>query len=41
MSETYCIGNGQVNEAMAPVKETCRTLNCLDDPMKIMRGGNG
>ena len=32
----YCIGNGQVNDAVSPDKELCKTLNCMDDPMKIM-----
>lgn len=32
----YCIGNGQVNDAVQMEKEICKTLNCLDDPMKIL-----
>ena len=31
----YCIGNGQVHDAQRPDKELCKTLNCMDDPMKI------
>ena len=31
----YCIGNGQVHDAMTPSKEICKTLNCMDDPMKV------
>lgn len=31
----YCIGNGQANDAAKPDKELCKTLNCMDDPMKI------
>jgi DNA (cytosine-5)-methyltransferase 1 len=32
----YCIGNGQVHDALSPSKEVCKTLNCLVDPMKDM-----
>ena len=32
----YCIGNGQVNDAVCPDRELCKTLNCMDDPMKVM-----
>lgn len=32
---TYCIGNGQADAAAHPDKELCKTLNCMDDPMKI------
>ena len=32
----YCIGNGQVNDAVCPDKELCKTLNCMEDPMKVM-----
>ena len=41
---TYCIGNGQVNDAAQMEKERCKTLNCMDDPMKILtprRESNG
>ena len=31
----YCIGNGQAHDAQSPDKELCKTLNCMDDPMKI------
>lgn len=32
----YCIGNGQAHDAQRPDKELCKTLNCMDDPMKVM-----
>ena len=41
---TYCIGNGQVNDAAQMEEERCKTLNCMDDPMKILtprRESNG
>lgn len=42
---SVCIGNGQVNDAICPSDELCKTLNCLDDPMKVivepMCVGNG
>ena len=31
----YCIGGGQVHDAMNP-EEICKTLNCMSDPMKIV-----
>ena len=31
-----CIGNGQLHDALCPSTEVCKTLNCMDDPMKIM-----
>ena len=31
----YFIGNGQAHDAQKPDKELCKTLNCMDDPMKI------
>ena len=34
--QAMCIGNGQVHDALIPSMEVCKTLNCLDDPMKIM-----
>ena len=34
-TSTYCIGNGQVHDAMTP-SPVCKTLNTMDDPMKIM-----
>ena len=37
----YCIGNGQVNDAVCPDEELCKTLNCMDDPMKIAIVYNG
>ena len=30
-----CIG-GQVNDAISPSEEVSKTLNCMDDPMKVM-----
>ena len=33
---TLCIGNGQVHDAMRPDTELSKTLNCMDDPMKVM-----
>ena len=33
---TYCIGNGQVNDAVQTEKEICKTLNCMVDPMKVL-----
>lgn len=33
---TMCIGNGQVDNAVRPNEEVCKTLNCMDDPMKIL-----
>ena len=32
----YCIGNGQVNDAVQMEKERCKTLNCMVDPMKVL-----
>lgn len=32
----WCIGNGQLHDAMTPSYETSKTLNCMDDPMKIL-----
>lgn len=34
--KTMCIGNGQVDNAVRPNIEVSKTLNCMDDPMKIM-----
>jgi len=31
-----CIGNGQVDNAVTPEVELSKTLNCMQDPMKIM-----
>ena len=31
-----CIGNGQLHDALSPEYEVAKTLNCMDDPMKIM-----
>ena len=33
---TYCIGNGQVHDAVSPSEEVSKTLNCMCDPMKIL-----
>lgn len=32
----YCIGNGQVHDAVNMEREKCKTLNCMEDPMKIL-----
>lgn len=32
----WCIGNGQLHDAMQIEKEVCKTLNCMADPMKIL-----
>ena len=32
----WSIGNGQLHDAMSPSREVCKTLNCMDDPMKIL-----
>ena len=32
----WCIGNGQLHDALQIEKEVCKTLNCMNDPMKIM-----
>jgi DNA (cytosine-5)-methyltransferase 1 len=34
--ETMSIGNGQVHDAMSPSVEVSKTLNCLEDPAKIL-----
>ena len=31
----YSIGNGQLHDALCPSKELSKTLNCMDDPMKV------
>ncbi len=36
----YCIGNGQIHDAVQMEEEVCKTLNCLDDPMKVMVAKN-
>jgi len=36
MLVTMCIGNGQAHDAHAPDHEVAKTLNCMDDPMKIL-----
>lgn len=36
LAVSYCIGNGQVNDAAQTEREVCKTLNCMADPMKIM-----
>lgn len=33
---TYCIGNGQVQEAMSMSYEISHTLNCMHDHMAIL-----
>ena len=37
----FSIGNGQVNDAMSPMKECSKTLNCLADPAKIITTSHG
>lgn len=32
----WCIGNGQLHDALSPSLEVSKTLNCMDDPMKIL-----
>ena len=34
--KTICIGNGQADNAARPDVEVCKTLNCMDDLMKIL-----
>ena len=34
--DSWSIGNGQLHDALSPWKELCKTLNCMDDPMKVM-----
>lgn len=31
-----CIGNGQVHDAISPSDEISKTLNCMEDPMKVL-----
>lgn len=35
----YCIGNGQIHDAISPCAEISKTLNCMNDPMRIIGGG--
>ena len=37
----YCIVNLPVPDAVCPDKELCKTLNCMDDPMKVAIVYNG
>jgi len=39
-TKPYCIGNGQLHDALTP-SETCKTLNTMADPMKVVCVGNG
>jgi len=32
----WCIGNGQLHDALVPTYEVSKTLNCMDDVMKIL-----
>lgn len=32
----WCIGLGQVNEAMSPEHEVSKTLSCMHEPMKVL-----
>lgn len=36
VKNSYCIGNGQLHDALAPDKELSKTLNCMEDPMKVL-----
>lgn len=36
----WCIGNGQVHDALQMEIEKCKTLNCMVDPMKILIARN-
>ena len=33
---SLCIGGGQLHDAMSPSIEVSKTLNCMDDPMKVV-----
>lgn len=33
---SWSIGNGQFHDAMSPSAEVSKTLNCMDDPMKVL-----
>ena len=33
---SMCIGGGQVHDAVSPSVEVSKTLNCMDDPMKVV-----
>ena len=39
VEKAYCIGNGQLHDAMTPSYEVSKTLNCLEDPMKVVTYG--
>ena len=39
--EPVCIGNGQVHDAMSPSVGVSKTLNCIEDPMKIITVPHG
>ena len=32
----WSIGNGQLHDALSPSREVSKTLNCMDDPMKVL-----
>lgn len=34
--DAWSIGNGQLHDAMSPSREVSKTLNCMDDPMKVL-----
>lgn len=38
-NQSVCIGNGQLHDALSPSEEVSKTLNCMDDPMKIITYG--
>lgn len=39
MIESWAIGNGQVHDALCPSREVSKTLNCMEDPAKIITKG--
>ena len=36
VQQAICIGNGQLHDAMTPSVEVSKTLNCMEDPMKVV-----
>ena len=34
--QSISIGNGQIHDAQSPSVEVSKTLNCMDDPMKVL-----
>lgn len=35
-NQVWCIGGGQLHDALCPNYEICKTLNCMEDTMKIL-----